>query len=244
MKHEPAAKDLCTFSPPIVDLALDAETIEHHLGYRESNAPQPVREIIDEILPAVPPRLAPQCGFLVLPPATVAVSVGIVSAGGIQFDTGAIISKQLRESTSLILYVATVGPSMEQWASQLMAEGDMLRGFVVDTIASTAVGLTCDWLEKRIEEHVRPRGWTITNRYSPGYCDWSVADQHKLFSLLPAGFCGITLTPSALMVPIKSLSGILGAGVGVARGAYQCSICDMKDCFQRQDDPASLRGKS
>jgi hypothetical protein len=39
-----------------------------------------------------------------------------------------------------------------------------------------------------------------------------VAEQHKLFSLLPPGICGITLSDSALMHPIKSVSGITGIG--------------------------------
>ena len=94
--------------------------------------------------------------------------------------------------------------------------------------------------EKKIAASVKPIGWSLTNRYSPGYCDWPVSDQHNLFSLLPAGFCGITLTSSALMVPVKSLSGVIGVGSGVKRGAYQCSICDLKDCYRRREEPEEL----
>ncbi|MCK7538940.1 MAG: hypothetical protein MZV63_52410 [Marinilabiliales bacterium] len=47
----------------------------------------------------------------------------------------------------------------------------------------------------------------ITNRFSPGYCGWDVAEQHKLFSFFKDNFCGITLTESALMNPVKSVSG-------------------------------------
>jgi hypothetical protein len=104
-------------------------------------------------------------------------------------------------------------------------------------MGSEVVERTADWLEKRLIEQIVPLGWSSTNRYSPGYCDWHVAEQHSLFSLLPEGFCGITLTPSALMVPIKSISGIIGLGPDVQRGEYQCSICELKDCFRRSEDP-------
>ena len=121
-----------------------------------------------------------------------------------------------------------------------MATGDMLRGYIVDSIGSETVEQVADWLERKLEEKSQLHGWKITNRYSPGYCGWSVAEQHKLFSFLPEKFCGITLTESALMLPIKSLSGIIGLGPLVKREEYQCSICDMKDCFRRRDEPLEV----
>jgi len=115
----------------------------------------------------------------------------------------------------------------------------MLRAYIVDAIASETVEQVAGWLENKIADHAQERAWKITNRYSPGYCGWSVEEQHKFFSLLPDGFCGISLTPSALMIPIKSVSGVIGLGPEVNRGAYQCSICDLKDCFRRTDEPVT-----
>lgn len=227
-----------SFSPTFRDLAVGRAIVEKDLGYRSGSAPEPVGELIGELLPEVPSRLVIQSGFCILPAGAVSVADDSLSCNSVRFLTGPIIAKQLKKSTSLALFVATVGPQMERWASQLMAEGDMMKGFIVDTIASEVVEQASEWLEKKVAEHVKPRGWTITNRYSPGYCDWSVSEQHKLFSLLPERFCGVSLTPSALMVPIKSLSGIIGLGPDVERGAYQCSICDLKDCYRRRDEPA------
>ena len=113
-----------------------------------------------------------------------------------------------------------------------------MRGYIIDAIASEYVEKSSAWLEDRVAEQAMLRRWKITNRHSPGYCDWPVSEQHKLFSLLPERFCGITLTESALMIPIKSLSGIIGLGPDVKRGAFQCSICDLKDCFRRRDESA------
>jgi hypothetical protein len=112
----------------------------------------------------------------------------------------------------------------------------MMKGYIIDAIASDVVGRASEWLEKQIATYVKGRGWKVTNAYSPGYCDWSVSDQHALFSLLPQKFCDVTLTSSALMVPIKSLSAIIGLGPDVKRGAFQCSICDLTDCFRRRDE--------
>ena len=240
MIPEPATTDVATFSPSLSELPLDRRTIEHHLGYRGGSAPEPVSAAIDELLPQLASHSQLQCGFRILPPDSVVIGPESASCGSVILAMGSVITKQLKNCASLAVYVSTAGHGMERWSSQLMAEGDMMQGFVVDAIASDLVEQTSVWLEKKIAESVKPNGWSLTNRYSPGYCDWSVSDQHNLFSLLPSGFCGIRLTPSALMVPIKSLSGVIGVGRGVKRGAYQCSICDMKDCYRRREEPEEL----
>ena len=228
------------FSVQSSELKVNRPLLERVLGYKSGGAPEVVRELIDEILPRVPDYLEPQCGFTILPDGTLTITNDSLYCDGTLFTTGSIISKRLRKSTTLALFVATVGPGLEQWSRKLMATGDMLRGYIVDSIGSETVEQVADWLERKLEEKSQLHGWKITNRYSPGYCGWSVAEQHKLFSFLPEKFCGITLTESALMLPIKSVSGIIGLGPLVKREEYQCSICDMKDCFRRRDEPLEV----
>jgi hypothetical protein len=225
-----------SFSPSFQELAIDRTIVERDLGYRKGPPPEIVRQLIDEILPEVPLRLAIQCGFRILPPDLFSLTESGIECGDVHISTGPIIASQLKKSTTAALFVSTAGPLLEQWSHQLMAEADMMKGYLVDAIGSEVADRASEWLEKRIAERVTPRGWTITNRYCPGYCDWPVTDQQKLFSFFPPDFCGISLTPSSLMIPIKSLSGIIGLGPNVKRGAFQCSICELKDCFRRVDE--------
>jgi len=234
---ESISLDVASFTPSFRDLGVSRTRVESDLGYRDGEAPDMIGELIDEVLPLIPRHIALQCGYRILPAGSLALSVDSVSYNGLVFETGAIITSQLKHSTSLAIFVSSAGPRLEQWAGELMAQGDMMRGYLVDAIASEYVEQASVWLEKQIGAHVQSRGWKMTNRYSPGYCDWPVSEQHKLFSLLPEKFCGITLTESSLMVPIKSLSGIIGLGPDVKRGAFQCNICDLKDCFRRREEP-------
>ncbi|MGB5263413.1 MAG: vitamin B12 dependent-methionine synthase activation domain-containing protein, partial [Lutimonas sp.] len=73
----------------------------------------------------------------------------------------------------------------------------------------------------------------ITNRYSPGYCDWKVVDQQKLFSFFPENFCGVSLSETSLMRPIKSVSGIVGIGKNVNYLSYICDKCKNLGCVYR-----------
>ena len=77
-------------------------------------------------------------------------------------------------------------------------------------------------------------GLRISNSYSPGYCGWNVAEQHRLFALLPERPCGIELGRSALMKPEKSVSGIIALGREVEKRPYGCAICNRRNCYKRQ----------
>jgi hypothetical protein len=50
---------------------------------------------------------------------------------------------------------------------------------------------------------------------------------------MPENYCGIKLTPSALMDPVKSISGIIGIGKDVKNNPYICRLCNQNDCVYR-----------
>ncbi len=114
-----------------------------------------------------------------------------------------------------------------------MNDGDMLKGYIIDIAASELVEKTTDLLESELLKIVSRKNFGVTNRYSPGYCGWNVNDQHKLFSFLPDNFCGVSLTDSALMLPIKSISAVIGIGANSEKEDYQCSLCDTDFCYKR-----------
>ena len=67
------------------------------------------------------------------------------------------------------------------------------------------------------------------------------AEQRKLFTLLPPAPCGITLTDSCLMLPIKSISGVMAVGSCVEKRPYGCAICGRKDCYKNRLRKAEKR---
>jgi cobalamin-dependent methionine synthase I len=106
-------------------------------------------------------------------------------------------------------------------------------GYILDALGSMIVESAANKLQEEIREVAHTKGLTITNRYSPGYCNWSVADQDQLFSFFPPNCCEINLTDSFLMHPIKSVSGLIGMGEKVKFREYTCDLCSQTDCFHR-----------
>lgn len=151
------------------------------------------------------------------------------------FQWGRIIDRQLQGSEAYALFVATSGTEYEAFQQRLLKEGDMVRVFVADALGSVIAEKTADRMEDTLQQSIDKLGWHRTNRFSPGYCGWHVSQQQLLFPLFGVKEpCGIQLTDSSLMVPIKSVSGIIGLGRSVRYLPYTCGLCDFKNCYKRR----------
>ena len=150
------------------------------------------------------------------------------------FDMGNIILRQLRGSEAYTLFMCTAGEEFEAFQQRLKTEGDMVRVFIADALGSVIAEKCADQMELTLQESIDKLGWKHTNRFSPGYCGWHVSEQQKLFPLFDGHTCGITLTESSLMVPIKSVSGIIGLGREVRKLDYTCGLCTFEKCYKRK----------
>ena len=221
-----------------VAINLSHLNVNHHevgltLGYEKNKIPTHFADIINEIISNLPERCDIKAGYRL---AEIEKSKdrkdGLV-IGNNFFKMDKIVTGQIKNSESAALFICTIGAEMENLSRKFMTEGDPAMGFLVDTVASVTVEYVTDVLHDFIGYKMEERGLKITNRYSPGYCNWSVSEQHLLFSMLPKNFCGITLSESALMHPIKSVSGVIGIGAGVKRKEYICDRCGVRDCTYR-----------
>lgn len=150
------------------------------------------------------------------------------------FNMGRIIQNQLRGSEAYALFVCTAGTQFESFQQQMMREGDMVRVFIADALGSVIAEKTADCMERHLQESIDKLHWHHTNRFSPGYCGWHVSQQQYLFPLFEGHTCGISLTDSSLMVPIKSVSGVIGLGKDVRHLDYTCGLCDFDKCYKRR----------
>jgi hypothetical protein len=219
------------FELPADELRIERESIESWLGEKITASPE-IKLQVDEILKDLSKYTKIRCGFKVLDPSQFRVIKGFMFYSDLTFNLEKIISTRLLKSETIAIFTATAGNGLESEARKLMSKGDLLEGYIFDSIGSETAEGAAAWIEKMIDKTAEEHGLKTTSRYSPGYCGWSVKEQHMLFSLLPESFCGILLTESALMYPIKSVSGIIGLGKEVTKEDYQCSVCDYTDCFR------------
>jgi len=215
------------------DITIDRNDIDISLGYPPGELPPQFDEMVNEVISKLPDKCEIKAGYRILDVIQPTEKIDGFYLGDKFLNLHKIVSSQLKKSEKAALFLCTIGTGMENWSRQSMAEGDPTLSYIIDTVASATVEAVADALHEHIGMQMQKLGLKITNRYSPGYCNWSVAEQHILFSFLPENFCKVKLTESALMIPIKSISGIIGVGKQVEFRGYLCDKCGVKDCTYR-----------
>ena len=152
----------------------------------------------------------------------------------IHLNIGAQIDAYIKGSEYLALFTCTAGQLFTDLSSRYNQAGDYFEAYVADTIGSLTVEKAMDKIQAQLETEMKAEGLGITNRYSPGYCNWPVSGQRELFKAMGEIPVGVSLTESCLMLPIKSVSGIIGIGHNVKKRDYACDICKNKDCIYRK----------
>ncbi|MBN1464621.1 hypothetical protein JXA02_02590 [candidate division KSB1 bacterium] len=226
----------------ITEFSLSFDELDHNpaelialVGYRDGEAPEILRTLYYEIISAAGERCHIRGGYRHFSEIEWRETDLCLGSEKTAFATGKIIAAQLQRAESAVLFACSIGAGLETWSRQLMNDGDFFSGYLVDAVASLTVESAMHKIQDDLEKDQQDKGQKISNCYSPGHCGWLVTEQHKLFSLLPDNFCGITLTDSSLMLPIKSASGIIGIGPAMQR-VDACQLCDMNRCVFRRFD--------
>jgi len=141
----------------------------------------------------------------------------------------------------LALFAVTLGEEISREITERFRSNDFALGCMLDSVASAAADKLAELVESRFFGALRAEGKTTSGsgamRYSPGYCGWHVSGQKKLFEVLRPERIGISLGPSFLMQPLKSVSGVIMAGpkeMHCFDDAYPfCERCETHDCRER-----------
>jgi hypothetical protein len=199
------------------------------MGYR--SLPESIAGPLDKLFPMFDETIDPIGGFALFQVESSDEAHTVIN--GVELQTDLIIGRTLAGATYLAVFAGTIGHMLEENADRFMRAGDTLLGYLSDLAGSTAAEKVAAAVHARVKEYALSEGFTAGNRYSPGYCGWDVAEQKKIFSLLPDGFCGIRVTDSSMMLPVKSVSGVIPVGVRVQHRPYACASCTRRECVRR-----------
>ncbi len=221
------------FSFKYSELLPGTDTLAGVMGYLPGTAPEPVTDLIAELSEELLAAGEARAEYLVFDKVRTDTANKSIEFEGVVFNVRPIIFSQMKKAEGVVLFICTAGRDVGERSRNSMKEGDLLRGYVYDVIGSEVAESAAGRMQAELKVSMAERGFSITNRFSPGYCGWDVAEQHKLFTFFPGNYCGISLTDSALMNPVKSVSGMIGIGRNVMYAPYQCHHCDDRNCIYR-----------
>ena len=226
-------KEIVTAEIEAGEIQIDPKMICRLMGIDPDDIPEIYAGIIQKELEEIRNYRNIKGGFRISGNIEIVSPKGIFLYEGEEFRAGDQVAGRLKGSGMLAFYICTAGEEVSRRPGQMIASGNVPEGYVADLIGSLLVEGAADILHDRLRDEMMRKGLRITNRYSPGYCNWDVADQHKLFGFFPVDFCGVRLSDSALMIPVKSVSGVTGIGKKVRFHKYICHACNSVDCIYR-----------
>ncbi len=147
------------------------------------------------------------------------------------------ISKTLGKCERITFFLATIGDRVDDIINTSLKEKKLSDAYIYDAIGSAAVEATVEDFQNRMESKVKEEDQSTTLRFSPGYCDWKISEQEKVFSVLKNEMIDVDLNESYLMAPRKSVSGVFGIGsrkVVDKDETNPCRTCGMHTCVARR----------
>ena len=219
-----------------IDIEIDKKQVYKYLGYDAGSEPPPrIDSLVDEHIKLGNEFIYPCTTYTILDVEFVLGKRSYLE-GFITFDSR-VVSQLLGKCQKVALFVATIGDELEYVAGQLAEDGLLVQSSVIESIGSSAVEQAANFVHERIMDTAESQGLVASKRrFSPGYCDWNVDQQAQLFEALDASSVGVELTETCLMLPRKSISGIVGIGSpdqGV-ENYNPCPTCNNTDCQSRR----------
>lgn len=140
-----------------------------------------------------------------------------------------ILGKKLKGKEKVYPFLKTCGTELAEYAKTLT---DMIDQFAFDAVMEFYMRQIGATSLAALENELPPEHVVASS--SPGsLIDWHISGQEELFNLF--GDCavkaGVSLTPSFLMFPVKSVSGIYFENTGVL---HDCEICQKENCPGRK----------
>lgn len=144
--------------------------------------------------------------------------------------TSRILRVNLDGTHRVFLYLATCGSELAEWAG---TKPDILEHYWADGIMQAALSAALAAIHSRITADF---GHGKTSSMNPGSLpDWPIQEQRSLLGLLgdPEEAIGVRLTESFLMIPVKSVSGLV---FPTETAWVNCRLCPRENCPGRRTE--------
>jgi len=216
------------------DLGLDAGQVEEVLDLSPGSSNDPIPEMIREALKAAGKKCSIEGGYVIYDNPKFDLEQMQLHAGGVPLSIGNIILPQILRSSRLAVFVCTAGHEIGKYHEKEMNEGNFLYSSILEGVTTLVVERAIDKVQDHLVKSFTDKESRITNRFSPGFCNWDASEQKKLFSLLPPGFSKVKLNHRNELDPVKSIAGIIGIGREVKANDEKCKQCTTPRCKIRK----------
>ena len=206
-----------------IPFELDTETLAIKLRLQQgSDHIKELQTLVDVILPAARPKAIYKASYIEKR------TDENIAIDGVTF-TSRVLCTNLNKAERVFPFIATCGREIDELN---LAGEDFLKQFWLDQIKETLLNCSTGYLKDYLHKRY---ALDKTSGMSPGSGDvnvWPIEQQSSLFSLFGdvKKLIGVELTDSFLMIPNKSVSGII---FPTEIDFRSCQVCHRKNCPSR-----------
>ena len=160
---------------------------------------------------------------------------------GVDLGFAAAASQELKKNLAgggrALVFAATAGIGVDRLIARY-ARISPVHALLLHGLGAERIEAICDAFCREKNLELAPHGLCLSPRFSPGYGDLPLSFQREIFSFLGCEKrLGLTLTPTLLMIPAKSVTAIAGIRPAGSRGPQEgCEACGKTDCAYRKDE--------
>ena len=199
-----------------------------YLGYKKSNPPEEnIQKLIEKAAAEIHKIMTPQGVYEIFPLTIEKIeneiseqnndsnfqNSNIKEKARITFADVTIISHDLFNNmegcTKVALLGATIGPQVDAYIrkNQII---DPVYASICQATGAMYIEEVVNKLNEEIKQQAATQGYKTRPRYSPGYGDIPLEAQKDFFRLLNCQRIGLTLMPTLIMAPEKSVTAYIG----------------------------------
>jgi hypothetical protein len=193
-----------------ITIQVPRKSIFKRLGYREG-----VTQVIPDEMRDLDESVEYAASLVRLKGAGKRFNVDVEGVSRIRLATGPVfesrdLAKFLRNCGEILLIGATGGSDIVEAIHECTESDNMTRSVVLDAVASEMVDASLDWLCNYFNRELTRENKRLSRRrFSAGYGDFSLEDQHSIYDLLELKRIGIDINESAILIPEKSVTAIV-----------------------------------
>ena len=214
-----------------MEVELSRKTIARYLGYRGKALDAPTAALVEEAIRELS-VLTPRHVLRRLP---LAITEDTVSIGSLTVGSKSLAS-HLAGCREAILLAATLGVQADQIIRRASVT-HMSRAVVLQAAAAAKLEAYLNAAGDALSKELQKEELYLKPRFSPGYGDLFLSCQAELLAVLEAGKrIGLGLTADSMLMPLKSVTAILGVSKDRQSACcQQCQRCPHTACPFREE---------
>jgi hypothetical protein len=202
-------------------------------GQKKMGLPKSIRKKVTSARQKLQKLIKPSLHYRIVKPS--AMDNDVVQLDETVEFTSAKLAKTLKNAEKIVCFVGTIGTGVENEINRLLDKQKLADAYILDAMASVAVENMIDRFQNLMENRFSEEDRAVTLRFSPGYCDWPVTQQKKLFDIFNPKQLNVELLDSCLMKPRKSVSGVFGITPQKSESYNPCRDCPTRRCESRRN---------